>query len=77
MSVYASCCKAHLGFTIPLTSLGSFSVLLWNTPYVIPRKPMNITINILWLLPVMSVCTSLGVVLSAVMLAGKGSEVDA
>jgi hypothetical protein len=38
---------------------------------------MNITINILWLLPVMSVCTSLGVVLSAVMLAGKGSEVDA
>jgi hypothetical protein len=38
---------------------------------------MNITINILWFLPVMSLCTSLGVLLSAVMLAGKRSEVDA
>jgi hypothetical protein len=38
---------------------------------------MNITLNILWLLPVMSLCTSLGVLLSAVMLTGKRSEVDA
>lgn len=38
---------------------------------------MNITLNILWLLPVMSLCTSLGVLISAVMLAGKSSEVDA
>jgi hypothetical protein len=38
---------------------------------------MNITLNILWLLPVMSLCTSLGVFISAVMFASKRGEVDA
>jgi hypothetical protein len=38
---------------------------------------MNITINILWLLPVMSLCTSLGVFISALLISGKERQVEA
>jgi hypothetical protein len=38
---------------------------------------MNITINILWLIPAMSLCTSLGVFISALIISGKEEQVEA
>jgi hypothetical protein len=37
---------------------------------------MNITINILWLLPVVPICTSLAMFINALTIADKGGEID-
>lgn len=63
--------KIHYSFISPKGRLSIITDEVLNN-----FTHMNITINILWLLPVVPVCTSLAVFINALIIADKGEEIN-